>query len=382
MDPSISPSPPPGTLPAPLHLACPACSRPLTLEPTHVGIEGFCPECAVPIVARPDFAGGIAVTRLDQALPDESAPPPPLPTPGDALPQTERGFFVEARQPDRRILPLALGLGAAVLFFALLAATLYPRLVSRPVAAATAAPATPSAPTPPTVAPLEPEPPKPRVVEPEDPRKALLAAEAEKTLRAFLSADRPWEKLTYVVEPEEDLLSILDYQKLDAIAKDAPVRGLEIDHAWAETRWVSLASVPELDGTRRTFCLVHSGRDGTAKVDFSLHWQNRSNQLGSFTAGPPKSKTLSLRVEMRRLPSTEARPGLHLAVSQAFSDYAPVELSIPRPAPVAAEISARPGIDSPTMAIVELVWTAGGRQEPPVPTISRIVQWGLWAAEG
>jgi hypothetical protein len=59
-----------------------------------------------------------------------------------------------------------------------------------------------------------------------------------------------------------------------------------------------------------------------------------------------------------------------------------VELSIPRPAPVAAEISARPGIDSPTMAIVELVWTAGGRQETPVPTISRIVQWGLWAAEG
>jgi hypothetical protein len=360
----------------------------LILEPAHVGIEGFCPDCNVPIIARPNFSGKVQVDRLDQVPAQPSLPPPPLPSPGGTMLQTRSGVFVESRNLERRASPFLIVAVVSALVLTTLAAAAISlrrsghlfdfavpsRVIPVPVPIAQT-PMTPAAPAKTTTQAVAVEPDAPALPKPDDPQKALLSEATQKTLRAFLSAERSWEKLMHVLEPEEDLLSIVDFQKLDAIAKEAPVRSLEILYVDVEKRWISLASVPGNDGILNNFCFVHRNQDGTAKIDFSLYWQNRSDLIRPFLEGGPNPNPLLLRAEMRRLPPSEAKPGLRLALAQAYSSYAPVEISVPESSPLASEISARPGIDSPSPVILELVWNGSA------PTVGKIVRWGLWAPE-
>jgi len=398
-----------------LHLACPACNGELTLEPAHVGVEGFCPECLVPIIARSDPSGQVAVHRLGaepaatppaSPAPQGSPPPPPRPSVGGTVLQTRSGFFVEAR-PLRRPSGLVLGLSFFLVLVAILVAggvslrrsgelfnfTRSESIVPVPVPLATA-PMERSAPPAATAEPVPPPPPEVKAAPPaaapqtvEDPRNAILAAAARKTVRDFLTAARPWEKLVHVLEPEEDLLSILEFKDLDPLAADAEIRELKTIRVEAERRWVSLATVPERNGIMSTLCLVHREDNGSAKLDFSLYWQNRADLLTPFAAGEPKKEPLTLRVHLRRLPEATsptvdfASPPLRFALSQAYSSFAPVAFPVSAATPLAAELSARTTGDATISAIVELHWTPSETDPTqPYPTIHKVIQWGIWAA--
>jgi len=221
----------------------------------------------------------------------------------------------------------------------------------------------------------------------EDLRNATLAAAAEKTLRAFLKAPRPWEKLVHVLEPEEDLLSILEFKDLDPFAADAPIRAMETIRVESEHRWVSLATVPETSGILRTLTLVHREDNGTAKLDFSLYWQNRADLVTPFATGDPKKKPLSLRANLRQLPNGKSdglfsSPPMRFAVSQAYSNFAPVDFAVPATIPLAAELSTRTAVDAPISAVVELVWKPSEKDPAQqFPTIGKVVQWGIWGAD-
>jgi hypothetical protein len=323
----------------------------LTLDSAHLGVQGFCPECQVPIIAKPGPTGDIGVQRLDQtpSLPDAAASRP-LPRRGPSLFLV--GFAVFA-------LIVALLAAAAVslrrsgrLFEFARPVRIIPELV--PVASAPMEITAPGAlhvpprlemPAPPELLPesevipkteTETELPTAPAPAPDPSREARLASAAEKALLAFMSAERPWEKLIHVLEPEEDLLSILDFKKLDPIASQAPIRELETFYVEPEKRWISLATLPEKDGSLHTLCLVHQSEDGTAKLDFSLYWQNRSDILLPFIEGEPKAKPLIVRAELRRLPAETPGSELRLSIGQAYASFAPVEISVPAALPIAA----------------------------------------------
>lgn len=359
-----------------LHLACPACSRELLLEMAHLGVQGFCPECQVPIVARRDSSGEVAVQRLDQT---------------DAAPQSEHALFTQAKPSHRSSWPIWAGLLTflALCAFVVLGGMSLKR--SGRLFDFRSPEITVPVPVPLAVTPMElnsaeptPEPPAEAAPEavpapaplPDDPRKKALATTAEETLRAFLAADRPWEKLRHVLDPEEDLLSILDYKELDPVEPDAPLRQVEVLRVEAERRWATLITLPEKDGSQHVYCLVHREPDGAARLDFTLYWQNRSDLLRTFVEGEPKSQSLTARVELRRLPEEPPDGALRLAVNQAYSSFPAVELAVSASSPLANELKGRIHADTPVPALVEIVWTTG--ESRPAATISRIIQWGIW----
>jgi hypothetical protein len=355
------------------------------------------------------------------------SPSPPLASAGGTVLRTKSGIFVEARRLHRRPSPVLLGLIALVLIagFTAAAAISLRRsgnlfdfrrpviVVPVPIPAAAvpmnpppmeeavpivekpapalaesslpesvpAKVAAPPSPTPPAAKPVPPDS-VPSDSAPDDAQKAVLGAAANKALRDFLNSERPWEKLRHVLEPEEDLLSILEYRDDNPIAPDASVASWEPIRVAAARRWVSVGTLVERDGSKHTVCLVHQDSDGTAKLDFSLYWQNRKDRLTPFVQGPPVDRPLTLRVLLRQIPGEPNR----FEIRQAFATFPPVTLSLPAEDPLLAELQGRTSLDAPTRAVIELVWkpsaaeaaTAGTDPAQRTPTIAKLVRWELW----
>ena len=356
------------------------------------------------------------------------SPSPPLPSAGGTVLRTKSGISVEARRLQRRPSPVLLGLLGLLVIAGLTAAAaislrrsgnlfdfrrpvivvpvpipaapvpMEPPLVEEAVPGAPPAekPASPTAesvaanepalppPVPPAAKPVPPDS-VPTDSTPDDSQKAVLAAAANKALRDFLNSERPWEKLRHVLEPEEDLLSILEYRDANPIAADASVASWAPIRVAAARRWVSVGTLMERDGSKHTVCLVHQDSDGTAKLDFSLYWQNRKDRLKAFVQGPPVDRPLTLRVLLRQVPGESGR----FEIRQAFAPFPPVTLSLPAEDPLLAELQGKTSPDAPTRAVVELVWkpsaaeaTAGGTDPAPrAPTIAKLVRWELWSQD-
>jgi hypothetical protein len=193
-------------------------------------------------------------------------------------------------------------------------------------------------------------------------RSSVLVAAAAKTFQSFLAAQPSWEKLSHVVDPEDALLSISDYEKAAPIAADAAIKDWETIRVEPARRWISMGHVVERDGSVQTICFVHREDNGEAKLDFSLYWQNRANQLAA--GDEPRT----LRVQLKRLPGEPAR----LEMRQAYAAYPPVTVRLAPADPLAPELIAKTSVDFPVLAIVEVV--PAEREF----TITKVEQWGLW----
>jgi hypothetical protein len=208
-----------------------------------------------------------------------------------------------------------------------------------------------------------------------------LAESATATIRDFLDAARPWEKLLHVLEPEEDLLSILAFQELAPVSPDTEVRHRETRRSAPANgnRWVSHLEWTESDGTVRPLVVVHRDGTGTAsRFDFSLYWQNRSDVLTAFRDRPPLGQPLEVRVLVRRGEATDAA-GSAWELSQPDTTHPAVSFVLDAADPVARELSERIGPGDSVPALLELTWRASA-PDAPQPTISRVIRWGWWPA--
>jgi len=358
------------------------------------------------------------------------APSPPLASAGGTVLRTKSGIFVEARRSHRRLSPVLLGLLALVLIAGVTAAAAISLrrsgnlfdfrrpvivvpvpipvapvpmnpppveeavpIVEKPAPALAESslpepvPAKVVVPPPPAPPAAKPVPPDsvPSDSAPDDAQKAVLGAAASKALGDFLNSERPWEKLRHVLEPEEDLLSILEYRDDNPIAPDATVTSWGPIRVAAARRWVSVGTLVERDGSKHSVCLVHQDSDGTAKLDFSLYWQNRKDRLKAFVQGPPVDRPLTLRVLLRQVPGASGR----FEIRQAFAPFPPVTLSLHAEDPLLAELEGKTSPDAQTRAVVELVWkpsaaeaAAGGTDPAPrAPAIAKLVRWELWSQD-
>jgi len=399
----------------PLHLACPICGGALYLQPAHLGVEGYCPVCQTPIVARRAADGSVTVHGLfptilgpldpvlePEPVEDAAAPPPnpnPVPAPVPQAPEPALPRREMTRARERGGFPLWItGLGL------LIVAAAVALHFSRPPEEASM-PSTAASPTPPPQPVPEPPPPPPAPVaaaapvpapppvaavavaaaEPppaEEPAPPGFAETAVATIRDFLSATRPWEKLLHVLEPEEDLLSILAFQELAAVSAETDVRHLATRRSDAAngSRWVSHLEWTESDGTARNLVVVH--RDGdraeAAKFDFSLYWQNRSDVLAAFRDRKTPGKPLEVRVLLRRDQATGDDASVW-ELAQPDTEFPPVSIPLDPAAPLAAELASRVGAGESVPAVLELAW-GPGETDAPTMTISRLVRWGWWPA--
>jgi len=409
---------------------CPACTVLIVARADEAGsitvqlLRDAAPpkDAATPEESVPAESPSPASSPSAHLVPALESPSPPLASAGGTVLRTKSGIFVEARHSNRRPSPVLLGMVALVLIAGLTAAAAISLrrsgnlfdfrrpviVVPVPIPAAAvpmnpppmeeavpivekpapalaesvpAKVAAPPSPTPPAAKPL-PTDSVPSDSAPDDAQKAVLGAAANKALRDFLHSERPWEKLRHVLEPEEDLLSILEYRDANPIAPEASVAVWEPIRVAAARRWVSVGTLVDRDGSKHTVCLVHQDSDGTAKLDFSLYWQNRKDRLTAFFQGPPVDRPLTLRVLLRQVPSEPNR----FEIRQAFAPFPPVTLSLPAEDPLLAELQGQTSVDAPTRAVVELVWkpsaaeaaAAGTDPAQRAPTIAKLVRWELW----
>lgn len=216
---------------------------------------------------------------------------------------------------------------------------------------------------------------------------------ATRSVNRFLAADTVEEKQRWILEPEKNGASLGEFYNFEPLTSALPpvVRHAKTETVGAGKLWISLFDVVIQATLPHRVCVVHQD-DGAALIDFSLYRQLRENALHRYlNRSPGEGSPLApeiFRVTLRRIAYGQTRrsvdstlfrdPPLLFEIGLPFHDGTPAVVPVAIDSPVLSNLDLV-GWDAPSHGVVELQWQPSETNpRKPVPTISRVVGWGLW----